>query len=98
MSVARQVMNVMKLTQTQRFAYTLIAVFFLTAVALTLLNVNALDIFLMLVIVEFLAVLELTQPQNTRALWRRNLPFFIALCVITFGVILYTRMAQLGLR
>ena len=81
----------MIITETQRFVYSLLALTFGTIMILVLLNVYALEIFLVLLIIEFLVLVELTKPSVINAAWRKNIVVFIVLCVIVFAVILYQR-------
>ena len=85
----------MIITETQRFVYILLALTFGTITALVLLNVYAVEIFLVLLIIEFLALVELTKPSMINAAWRRNITVFIVLCVIVFAIILYQRTATI---
>ena len=81
----------MIITETQRFVYILLALTLGTIIALVLLNVYAVEIFLVLLIIEFLVLVELTKPSMINAAWRRNITVFIVLCVIVFAIILYQR-------
>ena len=81
----------MIITETQRFVYSLLALTFITIALLVLLNVYALEIFLVLIIIEFLALVELTKPSVINMAWRRNIAIFVVICVIVFAIILYQR-------
>ena len=81
----------MIITETQRFVYSLLALTFGTIIILVLLNVYALEIFLVLLIIEFLVLVELTKPSVINAAWRKNIVIFIVICVIVFAIILYQR-------
>ena len=81
----------MIITETQRFVYSLLALTFVTIALLVLLNVYALEIFLVLIIIEFLVLVELTKPSMINMAWRKNITIFIIICVIVFAVILYQR-------
>ena len=85
----------MIITETQRFVYSLLALTFGTIIILVLLNVYALEIFLVLLIIEFLVLVELTKPSVINAAWRKNIVVFIVLCVIVFAIILYQRTASI---
>jgi len=85
----------MIITETQRFVYSLLALTFGTIMILVLLNVYALEIFLVLVIIEFLVLVELTKPSMINTAWRKNIVVFIVLCVIVFAIILYQRTATI---
>ena len=85
----------MILSETQRFVYILLALTLGTITALVLLNVYALEIFLVLIIIEFLVLVELTKPSVINAAWRKNIVVFILLCVIVFAIILYQRTATI---
>jgi hypothetical protein len=85
----------MILTETQRFVYILLALTLGTITALVLLNVYAVEIFLVLIIIEFLVLVELTKPCMINMAWRKNIVVFIVLCVIVFSIILYQRTATI---
>ena len=85
----------MIITETQRFVYSLLALTFGTIMILVLLNVYALEIFFILLIIEFLVLVELTKPSVINAAWRKNIVVFIVLCVIVFAIILYQRTATI---
>jgi hypothetical protein len=50
------------ITEMQRFVYSPLALTSVTIALLVLLNVYALEIFLLLIIIEFLMLVELTKP------------------------------------
>jgi len=81
----------MIITETQRFVYSLLALTFVTIALLVLLNVYALEIFLILIIIEFLVLVELTKPSVITMAWRKNISIFVVICVIVFAIILYQR-------
>ena len=81
----------MIITETQRFVYSLLALTFVTIAILVLLNVYALEIFLVLIIIEFLVLVELTKPSMINMAWRKNIAIFVVICVIVFAIILYQR-------
>ena len=85
----------MIITETQRFVYTLLALTFATIALLVLLNVYALEIFLILLIIEFLVLVELTKPSAINVAWRKNIAIFVVICVIVFAIILYQRTVPL---
>jgi len=85
----------MIITETQRFVYSLLALTFVTIALLVLLNVYALEIFLVLIIIEFLVLIELTKPSMINMAWRKNITVFVVICVIVFAIILYQRTATI---
>jgi len=85
----------MIITETQRFIYSLIALTFVTISVLVLLNVYALEIFVVLIIIEFLVLVELTKPSIINLSWRKNITIFVVICVIVFAIILYQRTATI---
>ena len=85
----------MAITEVQRFVYTLLVLTFVTIAALVLLNVYALEIFLLLIIIEFLVLVELTKPSVITMAWRKNIAVFVVICVIVFAIILYQRTATI---
>jgi hypothetical protein len=88
-------LNGMIITETQRFVYSLLALTFVTIAVLVLLNVYALEIFLVLIIIEFLVLVELTKPSVINIAWRKNVAVFVVICVIVFAIIVYQRTATL---
>jgi hypothetical protein len=85
----------MIITETQRFVYELLALTFVTIVILVLLNVYALEIFLIIIIIEFLVLVELTKPSVINLAWRRNIAIFVIICVIVFAILVYQRTVPL---
>ena len=85
----------MIITETQRFVYSLLALTFVTIALLVLLNVYALEIFLVLIIIEFLVLVELSKPSMINMAWRKNITVFVVICVIVFVIILYQRTATI---
>ena len=85
----------MIITETQRFIYSLLALTFITIAILVLLNVYALEIFVVLIIIEFLVLVELTKPSIINLSWRKNITIFVVICVIVFAIILYQRTATI---
>ena len=81
----------MIITETQRFVYSLLTLTFVTIALLVFLNVYALEIFLILIIIEFLVLVELTKPSVITMAWRKNIAIFVVICVIAFAIILYQR-------
>ena len=81
----------MIITETQRFVYSLLTLTFVTIALLVLLNVYALEIFLMLIIIESLVLIELTKPSVINIAWRRNIAILVVICVIVFVIIIYQR-------
>jgi hypothetical protein len=81
----------MIITETQRFIYSLLALTFVTIAFLVLLNVYALEVFLVLIIIEFLVLVELTKPSVINTAWRKNIAVFVVICVIVFAIVLYQR-------
>lgn len=84
----------MILTQAQRFVYGLLVLMFITISALVLLNVYALEFFLILIIIGFLALVELTKPPLVNVGWRKNITIFVAICAVLFLVLFYQRAAM----
>jgi hypothetical protein len=81
----------MIITETQRFVYSLLVLTFFTIAILVLLNVYALEIFFILIIIEFLLLVELTKPSVIDIAWRKNIAVFVVICVIVYAIILYQR-------
>jgi len=85
----------MIITETQRFVYTLLALTFVTIALLVVLNVFAVEVFLILVIIEFLVLVELTKPSAVNLAWRKNIIIFIIISVVVFAAILYQRIVTI---
>ncbi len=86
----------MIISEMQRFVYSLLALTFVTIAVLVLFNVYALEIFLVLIIIEFLALVELTKPSAITVAWRKNIAIFVVICAIVFAIIYYqTTVTQL---
>jgi hypothetical protein len=85
----------MIITEVQRFVYTLLVLTFVTISILVLLNVYALEIFVVLIIIEFLVLVELTKPPLLNVAWRKNIIVFVLICVVVFVIILYLRVTTL---
>ena len=85
----------MIVTQVQRFVYSLIALIFTTIFLLVLINLYSVDIFLVLLIIEFLIMVELTEPFHFKAKWRRNIIFFILVCIIIISIIVYQHVMEM---
>ena len=81
----------MIITETQRFVYSLLALTFVTIAILIFFNVYALEIFLVLIFIEFFVLVELTDPPLFRAAWRKNITVFVVVCLIVFLVIAYQK-------
>lgn len=71
--------------------YSLLVLTFFTIAILVLLNVYALEIFFILIIIEFLLLVELTKPSVIDIAWRKNIAVFVVICVIVYAIILYQR-------
>jgi len=82
----------MIITEAQRFVYALLALTFATITIMVLANVYALDVFLMLMIIEFLVLIELTKPPLLHVSWRKNATVFVVICIVVFSIILYQRV------
>ncbi len=85
----------MIVTKVQRFIYGLLALTFGTICVFVVLNVYSLEAFLMLIVIEFLVLAELTRPSFLHLGWRRNLTLVVAICIVIFFVIVY-RTISLG--
>ena len=48
-----------------------------------------------LIIIEFLVLVELTKPSMINMAWRKNIAVFVVICVIVFAIILYQRTATI---
>ncbi len=81
----------MHFTEGQKFVYALMGAIFFTIALLVLTNTYALDIFLVLLIIEFLIVSEVTKPFGLNASWRKNIAFFAGVLLVVLAVIVYQR-------
>jgi len=75
------------MTETQRFALVLLVLTFATLCILVLLNVYALELFVVLTIIEFLMLVEFTRPP----FGRKNTAVLVVICIAVFSFILYKR-------
>ncbi|QLD87044.1 hypothetical protein HWV23_15375 [Natronomonas halophila] len=64
-------------------------------VVLAALGSLELELFFVLSLVGFLMVIELTAPIAVTPTWRRRLPWFIAIGLIVFGVIVVRRILEI---
>jgi threonine/homoserine efflux transporter RhtA len=64
-------------------------------VVLALLGSLALELFFVLSLIGFLIVIELTAPIAVTPTWRRRLPWFIAIGLVVFGVIVIRRILEI---
>jgi hypothetical protein len=85
----------MNISEMQRFLCSVLALTFVTISVLVLLNVYALEIFLVLIIIEFLVLVEFTKPLMINLSWRKNITLFVIICVIVFAMIFYQRTAPI---
>ena len=85
----------MIITQTQRFIYGLIVLTFFTVSVLAFLNVHALEIFVLLMFVEFLLLVELTKPSFVSLSWKKELTPLVVIGIVVFLVLLYQQTAVL---
>jgi len=85
----------MIVTQVQRFIYSLIILIFATIFLLVVLNIYSIEILIVLLIIEFLIVVELTEPFHFKAAWRRNIIFVIIFCTIVFLLVVYQKVIQI---
>lgn len=84
----------MKLTETQRYGYILLLVFWLTIIVFVALNFYAVDVFIVVLAIEFLLLTELTEPFHLRAASRKNVRFFIIACFILLVILVYQRVVN----
>jgi hypothetical protein len=82
----------MVITVTQQFAYVLLVMTFVTISVLVLLNVYSVEIFLVVIILEFLVLVELMAPSFVNVFWQKIVTLFVVICVIVFSIILYLRV------
>jgi hypothetical protein len=80
------------LTQAQKFVYLLAGLSLGNIVVLILFNVYALNIFFILLYVEFFVLIEFTAPQHFKARWRNNLIFFILAGILIFSLFVYQQV------
>ncbi len=83
----------MIITQVQRFVYGMVALIFSTIFVMVLLNLYALDVFLLLMVIEFLVLVEVTKP-TFAASWRKNVTVVAIVCLIIFAAIVVQRTAS----
>ena len=88
-------MDLERLSPIQQFTYSLLALVFATIVGLIILNIYALDVFVLLIIIEFLSLVEFTQRHQLRLTWRKNMSFFLLFCVIVLAILMFQRVTPL---
>lgn len=83
------------ITEAQRFIYGLLALTFITLLILiiVLVHVFALEVFLALIIIEFLVLVELTKPPFLNHGRRKNITIFVIICMAVFSILIYQRAA-----
>ncbi len=81
----------MHFTEGQKFVYALTGAIFFTIVLLMLTNTYALEVFLVILAVEFLIVSEVTKPFGFNASWRKNIAFFTGILLVVLAVIIFQR-------
>lgn len=64
-------------------------------VILALLGSLELELFFVLSLIGFLVVIELTAPIAVTPAWRRRLPWFIAIGLVVFGIIVIRRILEI---
>jgi threonine/homoserine efflux transporter RhtA len=64
-------------------------------VVLALLGSLELELFFVLSLIGFLVVIELTAPIAVTPAWRRRLPWFIAIGLVVFGIIVIRRILEI---
>jgi threonine/homoserine efflux transporter RhtA len=64
-------------------------------VVLALLGSLELELFFVLSLIGFLVVIELTAPIAVTPAWRRRLPWFIAIGLVVFGIIVIRRILDI---
>ncbi|MGA3359786.1 MAG: hypothetical protein ABSC87_06220 [Halobacteriota archaeon] len=77
------------LNPVQRFVYSLFVLFLVTILVLIVFSLYSLEIFAMVIIIEFLFVVQLTKPAHFHALWRKNISFFVLLSFILLILIIF---------
>lgn len=83
-------------TESQRFVYSLFALTSVTSAILVLLNVYVLEIFLLLIIIEFLVLVELEKPYMINMAWRKTITLLVGICVVVFAIIVYRSTVMLA--
>jgi threonine/homoserine efflux transporter RhtA len=64
-------------------------------VVLALLSSLELELFFVLSLIGFLVFIELTAPIAVTPTWRRRLPWFIAIGLVVFGIIVVRRIIEI---
>jgi threonine/homoserine efflux transporter RhtA len=64
-------------------------------VVLAVLGSLELELFFVLSLIGFLIVIELTAPIAVTPAWRRRLPWFIAIGLVVFGIIVVRRILEI---
>lgn len=82
----------MHISEAQRFVYRSLLLLFATLVAFAVINLYAVDLFIMVLGVEFLALFEVTEASHFAPSWRKNIKFFIMLWVVVLVVIIFEKI------
>lgn len=85
----------MGIAKRQRFVSLHLAWMLAAALSLVLLDSLTYEIFFIVSLIGFLAVVELTSPIRVVPAWRRRLRWVMILGIIWFGVILFRTFVQL---
>jgi threonine/homoserine efflux transporter RhtA len=64
-------------------------------VVLALIGSLELELFFVLSLIGFLIIIELTAPIAVTPAWRRRLPWFIAIGLVVFGIIVVRRILEI---
>lgn len=78
-----------------RFVHGQLAWMLGVVILLTVLGSLELELFFVLSLIGFLVVVELTAPIAVTPKWRRRLPWFIAIGLLVFGVIVVRRILEI---
>ena len=86
----------MIITDAQRFIYGLLALACITMFMMVISNHYSLKLFLLFLIIEFLAVVELTKPPFFRAAWRKHITVVVVVCTIMFVIAIYITVTEIA--
>lgn len=78
-----------------RFVQAQLAWMLAVVVVLAALGSLELELFFVLSLIGFLVVVELTAPIAVTPRWRRRLPWFIAIGLVVFGIIVVRRILEI---
>ena len=79
----------------QKFVYSLFVLFLATILVLIVFNLYSFEVFAVVIIIEFLFVVQLTRPAQFHAQWRKNISYLILVCLFLLIFVIYLSASAL---